>query len=248
MWDSGRGQRWQTFLLTWLHLRYELLVLFRRRRLRSNPWYTHYEATRTEEYGDSLAETGRQRYYRQVREIRDEFEISHDEARTRWSEFYAPGGVPIKPVRRIQLAVRASLTNQRTCPFCRDSIYPPEEGGPDYVCTACQAHYHLDCFEDELGGRCATLGCSTRRVIGRAGAGIRARGRRNRLQDDAELLVARDAAQRALERAEADRAATDQSEAQGAPQGLSGVFWNNLPIWATVFVFLLILTIVAMAV
>jgi hypothetical protein len=122
-------------------------------------------------------ETGRERYYRQVREIRDELGVSHNEARERWSDYYAPGGDRIKPIKSIQLSIRASLSNQRTCPFCRDSIYHPDEGGPDYVCTNCQAHYHLDCFEDELGGRCATLGCSTRRVISRARTRIRARGR-----------------------------------------------------------------------
>lgn len=113
-------------------------------------------------------ETGRERYYRQVREIRETLGISHDQARQRWRDYYAPGGDPIKPVKRLQLAIRASTSNQRTCPFCRDAIYHPDEGGPDYICENCQAHYHLDCFEDELQGRCATLGCSTRRVINRA--------------------------------------------------------------------------------
>ena len=114
--------------------------------------YTDHSRSRNEHYGDNLAETGRERYYRQIREIRDELEVSHDEARVRWSEFYAPGGSRIKAVKKqIQLAIRASTAGQKTCPFCRDSIYHPDEGGPDYVCANCQAHYHLDCFEDELG-------------------------------------------------------------------------------------------------
>ena len=181
--------------------------MFRRRR-RSDPWYyTHYEDVREHDYGgDDLAETGRQRYYRQIREIRDELGVSHDEARRRWSDYYAPGGVPIKPVKRLQLALRASTTNQRTCPFCRDAIYHPDEGGPDYVCSSCQAHYHLDCFEEELQGRCATIGCAARRLTRR----VRPRRRRRR-QDDAERLVTQDAAEEAARRTEAPTEAQDAS-------------------------------------
>jgi len=133
---------------------------------------------RREEYGGLRQETGRERYYRQISEIRETLGISHDQARQRWRDFYAPGGEAIKPVKKLTLAIRASTANKRTCPFCRDSIFHPDEGGPDYVCTSCQAHYHLDCFEEELGGSCATLGCATRRVISRARTRIRTRGRR----------------------------------------------------------------------
>jgi hypothetical protein len=121
---------------------------------------------------------GRERYWNQVEELRSSLGISHAEARSRWSDYYERGGKPKKIVKKIVLSVKASRTDSRTCPFCRDSIYHPDEGGPDYVCTSCQAHYHLDCFEDELGGCCATLGCSTRRVIAQARARIRTRGHR----------------------------------------------------------------------
>jgi len=148
---------------------YEMIVQSR--------WYTDHSRVRREEYGGLQQETGRERYYRQVREIREELGISHNDARERWSDYYAPGGEPVKPLKALTLSIRASTANQRTCPFCRDAIYHPDEGGPDFICTACNAHYHLDCFEEELGGRCATLGCSTRRVISRARTRIRARGR-----------------------------------------------------------------------
>lgn len=122
-----------------------------------------------------MAETRRQRYWRQVREIRNEEDVSHAEARRRWRDHYQSGGRRARPARRIELTIRASISDTGHCPFCRDSVLSVEEGGPDFTCPACQAHYHRDCFEDELGGRCATLGCSTRRVISRArGREIRA--------------------------------------------------------------------------
>lgn len=122
-------------------------------------------------------ETGRQRYYRQVEELRHELDLSHSEARRRWSEYYAPGGKKIKVVKQLELSVRASATDSRTCPFCRDAVYHPDEGGPDFVCNGCQAHYHLDCFEEEMGGRCATLGCSARRMVSAGAARVRIRPR-----------------------------------------------------------------------
>ncbi len=120
---------------------------------------------------------GRTRYWKQIEELQVRLGINHTEARSRWSHYYEKGGKPKKAIKKLVLAVRASTTDQRTCPFCRDSIYHPDEGGPDYVCTKCQAHYHLDCFEEELGGACATLGCATRRVIGAARSRIRLRSR-----------------------------------------------------------------------
>lgn len=136
-----------------------------------------HEPPEVEELESFSMSEGRQRYWRQVREIEQRLQISHQDARQRWNHWYHPGGKPIKKVKKLVLAVRASASDQRTCPFCRDSIYHPDEGGPDYVCTKCQAHYHLDCFEEELGGACATLGCASRRVIGAARTRIRLRSR-----------------------------------------------------------------------
>lgn len=120
---------------------------------------------------------GRERYWRQVEELRTRLGLSHSEARGQWSRYYEKGGKPKRAIKKIVLSVQASRTDAKTCPFCRDSIFHPEEGGgPDFVCDKCQAHYHLDCFEDELGGSCATLGCATRRVINQARVRIRARG------------------------------------------------------------------------
>lgn len=119
-------------------------------------------------------ETGRQRYHRQINEIRTELGISHTEARGRWHVYYEKGGKSKRAIKQVILAVRASTSDTRVCPFCRDSIYHPDDGGgQDHVCSSCQAHYHLDCYEEELGGRCATLGCAARRAV----THVRARGR-----------------------------------------------------------------------
>lgn len=148
--------------------------MFRPFRRRVSPWYTNYEGVSDYEYGREpeeimARETGRERYYRQIRELQEELEITHDEARRRWSDYYHRGGQPKRAAKKIALAVRASLTTSRVCPFCRDDVAPDPETGvvETYTCPTCQTHYHLDCFDAELGGKCATLGCATRRVIGR---------------------------------------------------------------------------------
>jgi hypothetical protein len=117
-------------------------------------------------------ERGIDRYYRQVREIRDELGISHDEARQRWGEFYAPGGTPIRPVRKLKpvekakLIVRAATTANGSCPLCRD-VVQSDGADPIHTCSSCQTKYHRECIE-ELGEQCATLGCVARRVVRRA--------------------------------------------------------------------------------
>lgn len=108
-------------------------------------------------------ERGIDRYYRQVREIRDELEVSHEAARELWSDYYAPGGMPIKPVKKLpppkpKPTVRIVATNKGSCPFCRDDV----TADGSYACSSCQTRYHLDCFQQELGGRCTTLGCKQR--------------------------------------------------------------------------------------
>jgi len=191
-------------------------------------------------------ETGHERHNRQVRELREELGVSHDEARQRWGQYYAPGGASIRSVRHLQLAIRASTTNQRTCPFCRDAIYPPEEGGPDYVCTNCQTHYHLDCFEEELGGCCATLGCATRRVIGQARARIQTRGHRpidvtpatpiTRARNDGAMAQELDAEDyrrqqrtaRLAQDVEEVEEAQDTYEPQNVPQAARERLWERL--------------------
>ena len=206
-------------------------------------WYTNFRRARREEYGEDAElteESGRERYYRQIREIRKTLEISHDEARRRWSDYYAPGGDPIKPVKKISLAIRASTTGVKVCPFCRDAIFHPDEGGPDHTCDACGAHYHLDCFEQELGGRCATLGCAARRAISRVSArarqargttqqGVtppsRARGLRGHRRDpQQELLQEAQEAQEAAERSEQERVRRDECDQQAPRQRV----WDSL--------------------
>ncbi len=108
-------------------------------------------------------EDGRERYHRQLRDLIENLGISHQQARASWGNYFRPGGIPIKPIRRIQLTLHASTTSTGLCPFCRDDF---EEGEPNHICT-CRVQYHLDCFEEELGGRCVTLGCSARRAVSR---------------------------------------------------------------------------------
>jgi hypothetical protein len=162
---------------------------------------------------------GRQRYWNQVRELQMRLGISHMEARNRWNRYYERGGKPKRAIKKLVLSVQASRADATTCPFCRDSIFHPEEGGgPDYICGSCRAHYHLDCFEDELGGRCATLGCSTRRVISQARVRIRARGRGARpLTPETPVTTARANGPTAQE-LDPRTYQTSQDLAQAAPQ------------------------------
>ena len=94
---------------------------------------------------------GRQRYWKQVREIAEEHDVSIPEARRKWREYYKPGGI-----RRIVLAVNAIAKHvSAVCPFCRDDLLDDEDL---HVCPACKTKYHQECF-DEFGTKCATLGC-----------------------------------------------------------------------------------------
>lgn len=105
-------------------------------------------------------ENGRTRYRRQVREIQEELGISYNDARRRWRSFYALGGRLIKPIKHIQLSVRAAVSGSRQCCFCRDDVV---QGYGDHTCR-CGASYHHDCFFQDLQGSCATIGCAVRRV------------------------------------------------------------------------------------
>jgi hypothetical protein len=96
-------------------------------------------------------ETGRQRYWRQVREIADEEDISPSEAREKWRNYYKPGGI-----RRIVLALNAVTHHvSSVCPYCRDNLLEEEI---IYSCPGCKTRYHQECI-DEFGQKCATLGC-----------------------------------------------------------------------------------------
>jgi hypothetical protein len=43
------------------------------------------------------------------------------------------------------------------CGFCRDSFVPEEEV---QTCEGCTSPFHLECWRDELGEKCTTLGCN----------------------------------------------------------------------------------------
>lgn len=108
-----------------------------------------------------MAETGRQRYWRQVRQIAAEENISIQAARRRWRArvtyatrllVQAAGQVagqmarPIRPV--VRLVSRSAPT---TCPLCRDDLVAPL-----HQC-GCNAAYHLECAWEIP--KCAVLGC-----------------------------------------------------------------------------------------
>lgn len=97
-------------------------------------------------------ETGRRRYWRQVREIEEELDVPPSRARQMWQQYFGKGGVVRRPVRRLEVAVRAA-TDHAHCPFCRDDV-----GIDDVECSRCHVRVHAECLE-ELDGRCPTLGC-----------------------------------------------------------------------------------------
>ena len=110
-------------------------------------------------------EDGRRRYQRQIREMREELGIGYREAQRRWGQYFASGGSQIRPLRRLELAIRSILTDSRLCPFCRDEINSVvANDDPIYTCPNCRTQYHEECFE-ELGTQCPTLGCVTRPVV-----------------------------------------------------------------------------------
>lgn len=111
-------------------------------------------------------ETGRQRYWRQVREIEEELDVPPGRARRLWRQYFGSGGAVRRPIRRLEIAVRAAADHAH-CPFCRDDV-----GIDDVECSRCHVRVHTDCLE-ELDGRCPTLGCHRRRSRAR----VRARER-----------------------------------------------------------------------
>lgn len=107
-------------------------------------------------------ETGRERYWRQIREIAKEEGISQGAARNRWSEIYYPGGR-----RRIVItAPREALPPEllANCPWCAEIVEFNEAS-----CPRCATMMHLACIE-EFGRNCTTLGCGGRLSTTRQGA------------------------------------------------------------------------------
>lgn len=105
-------------------------------------------------------ERGRERYWRQVREIRDAFGVPTDEARDLWREYYDYGGDPVKPLRQLQLNIEPVVVSEGAslCPLCRD-VLDVDLGDITFACPGCSTTYHAECW-DEFGSRCSTLGCS----------------------------------------------------------------------------------------
>ncbi len=127
---------------------------------------------------------GRERYWRQVRQIADEHDVSIPEARAMWSRLFKPGGIK-KMV--LALSVSSSPAMSTVCPFCRTELPVlhqhegacgrcgssdhPEPGDVDcspepvWSCSNCRTTMHQECY-DELG-RCSTLGCRSSRIVAR---------------------------------------------------------------------------------
>lgn len=56
-----------------------------------------------------------------------------------------------------QIRLQPRESPEALCGFCRDSFLPSE---PVERCEGCDSPYHDECWRDELGGKCTTLGCS----------------------------------------------------------------------------------------
>jgi len=112
-------------------------------------------------------ETGRERYWRQVRNLEGELDVDTREARRLWSHHYKKGGGKRK---RIALAITATFSGETICPFCRDDIVPEDA----LSCDRCRTTYHPECW-DEFGAVCPTLGCTTRRRASSVRVQVRAR-------------------------------------------------------------------------
>ena len=122
-------------------------------------------------------EDPRQRYWRQVRDLADEHEVSSSEARTLWRRFYQKGGI-----RRLLLALTPNRTVPTICPYCRDELpvfhnhedacyqcgtflHPEPDGfecAPEakWTCPRCSTMMHLECYQELT--KCTTLGCTGR--------------------------------------------------------------------------------------
>ena len=120
---------------------------------------------------------GRRRYWKQVRDLADEHEVTYSEARSLWKRFYKKGGI-----RRLLLMLTPNRTIATICPYCRDELpvfhdhedacyqcgtfMHPEPGGiecapePKWTCPRCSTEMHEECYQ-ELA-TCTTLGCSGR--------------------------------------------------------------------------------------
>lgn len=103
-------------------------------------------------------EGGRARYRRQIREIRSQSDCSHQGARRIWRGRYERGAKNKISIRLLGISDPIG----GLCPFCRDTFSSTDQR---HRCKKCSASYHLECYRDELYGRCATLGCSTLREI-----------------------------------------------------------------------------------
>lgn len=117
-------------------------------------------------------ETGRERYWRQVRRIADDDRVSIPEARRRWPERYGRARAAVRAVARatvqtaqaaervveaiirpaFQLVVRHVEDVAPVCPICRDALDETQ-----LRCPGCTATYHAECARDVR--RCAVLGC-----------------------------------------------------------------------------------------
>lgn len=59
----------------------------------------------------------------------------------------------------MELKVEARSTpEEQRCSFCHDDLLATDER---IDCPHCAVGFHTECFQDELGGHCVTIGCET---------------------------------------------------------------------------------------
>lgn len=109
--------------------------------------------------GTRSRETGRQRYWRQVREIAEEGDLAPSDARAIWRERFKPGGIKRIVLTIGKLSRKIIGSSVSICPFCRDDLINESEDEEYYTCPGCNTEFHQECF-DEFGRKCSTLGCS----------------------------------------------------------------------------------------
>lgn len=110
-----------------------------------------------------MRETGRDRYWRQVRALADREDLPIPEARQRWREERAKKKAKSLKARakRIVVALTATAASM-LCPFCRDGF----SDDPVHSCRSCSTRFHRECW-GELQESCTTLGCVARKAIRR---------------------------------------------------------------------------------
>ena len=111
-----------------------------------------------------MAESGRERYWRQVRESASVAGVDINEARRRWRERRGAGAaaavrraterVVVRTVQPLLRLVAREVDAVTVCPYCRDDLGADPN---DVLSCRCGTRYHIACAVE--AHRCAVLGC-----------------------------------------------------------------------------------------